>query len=530
VAAYASSAMDPQDPCAFDRLWRGRADRRAFLLSGLAVLGAGALTRAQGRPRWNSFPFSLGVASGDPAPDGVVLWTRLAPDPLAGGGMRPEPVSVTWEVAADDTMRNVVRQGRATAMPDWAHAVHVEVEGLEPNRMYWYRFHAADATSPLGRTRTLPRGGADVNRLRFAFASCQHYETGYFTAYRHMAAEDLDVVFHLGDYIYETAGRDNLTRRHQGLELSTLQDYRNRYAQYHLDPDLQAAHAAFPWIVTPDDHEVDNNWAGDISEQNDPRDAFLARRAAAYQAYYEHMPLRRRSIPTGPSMQLYRHFTYGKLASFFVLDTRQFRTDQPCMDGLKAACPGMADPRATLLGAAQERWLLDGIDRSKGRWNVLPQQVMMAKVDQTPGPEERFSMDQWSAYDAGRTRLLEFFAARRAANPIVLTGDIHSNWVNDLKVDFRDAKAPVVATEFVGTSITSGGDGVDLPERLTGVLAENPFVKFYNGQRGYVSCSVTPQAWHADYQVLDSVTKKDAPRRTRASFVVTDGRPGAQRV
>jgi alkaline phosphatase D len=513
-----------------DSLWRGQTDRRAFLIGGLAVVGAGALARVQARPRWDASPFSLGVASGDPSDDGVVLWTRLAPDPLNGGGMTPSPVELRWEVADDEGMRRVVKSGRATAVAEWAHTVHVEVTGLEPQREYWYRFHAGDATSRTGRTRTLPRAKDDVNRLRFAFASCQHYETGFFTAYRYMATEGLDLIFHLGDYIYEGAGRDGQPRRHRGLELATLDDYRTRYAQYRLDPDLQAAHAAFPWIVTPDDHEVDNNYAGAISEHDDPRDAFLARRAAAYQAYYEHMPLRRRSIPAGPGIQLYRQFSYGRLASFCVLDTRQFRTDQPCGDGSKAPCPGMADPQATLLGATQEKWLFDALARSSARWNVMPQQVMMAKVDQMPGAEERFSMDQWSAYDVARTRLMEFLGTRRASNPVVLTGDIHTNWVNDLKVDFRDADAPAVATEFVGTSITSGGDGIDQSARMKDVLAENPFVKFQNSQRGYVSCSVTPGAWHADYQVLDQVTKPDAPRRTRASFKVRDGRPGAERL
>jgi alkaline phosphatase D len=275
---------------------------------------------------------------------------------------------------------------------------------------------------------------------------------------------------------------------------------------------------------------VDNNYANATSEHDDPRDAFLRRRAAAYQAYYEHMPLRRRSVPSGPAIQLYRQFTYGKLASFFVLDTRQFRTDQACGDGLKAPCPGQADPRATLLGAAQERWLFDAVSKSKGHWNVLPQQVMMAKVDQAPGPDERYSMDQWSGYDACRTRLMEFFAARKPSNPVVLTGDIHSNWVNDLRVDFRNPGAPVVATEFVGTSIASGGDGVDQAPRMKDVLAENPFVKFQNSQRGYVSCGVTKEAWHADYQVLDYVSRPGAPRKTRASFKITSGRPGAERL
>jgi alkaline phosphatase D len=513
-----------------DALWRGQTDRRAFLIGGVAIVGASALSRVQARPRWDASPFSLGVASGDPSEDGVVLWTRLAPDPLNGGGMPSAPVEVRWEVAEDEAMRRVVKSGRATATADWGHTVHVEADGLEPHREYWYRFHAGEATSRIGRTRTLPRAKDDVDRLRFAFVSCQHYETGFFTAYKHLAAEDLDLVFHLGDYIYEGPARDGQPRRHRGLELATLEDYRNRYALYRTDPDLQTAHALLPFIVTPDDHEVDNNYAGEISEHDDPRDAFLARRAAAYQAYYEHMPLRRRSIPSGPSIQLYRQFTYGKLASFFVLDTRQYRTDQPCGDGSKAPCPGVADPQATLLGASQEKWLFDAMSRSKGRWNVMPQQVMMAKVDQMPGADERYSMDQWSGYDAGRTRLMEFLAARRASNPVVLTGDIHSNWVNDLKVDFRDADAPAVGTEFVGTSITSGGDGMDQSPRMKDVLAENPFVKFQNSQRGYVSCSVTPDAWHADYQIVEQVTTPDAPRRTRASFRVTNGRPGAARI
>jgi alkaline phosphatase D len=522
--------MDERTPFAFDRIWRARSDRRAFLLGGLALAGAGALTRVQARPRWDATPFSLGVASGDPAHDGVVLWTRLAPDPLNGGGMSAESVDVRWEVADDDAMRHVVKHGRATAAAAWAHSVHVEVDGLKAHRPYWYRFNTGEAASPIGRTRTLPKPGDEADRLRFAFASCQHYETGLFTAYRHMAAEDLDVVFHLGDYIYEGPGRDGQVRKHGGPEIMTLQDYRNRYAQYKLDRDLQAAHAAFPWIVTADDHEVDNNYAGATSENDDPRDAFLLRRAAAYQAYYEHMPLRRRSVPMGPAIQLYRQFTYGRLASFFVLDTRQFRTNQACGDGLKAPCPGQADPAATILGAAQEQWLFEALARSKGHWNVLPQQVMMAKVDQSPGPEERYSMDQWSGYDAGRTRLLEFFASRRPSNPVVLTGDIHSNWVNDLKVDFRNADLPAVATEFVGTSITSGGDGVDQTPRMKDVLTENPFVRFQNSQRGYVSCAVTPKTWHADYQLVDFVSRPDAPRKTRASFRIADGRAGAERL
>jgi alkaline phosphatase D len=523
--------MIPRMHNPLEALWRGQTDRRAFLIGGLAVIGAGALSRVQASPRWDASPFTLGVASGDPEHDGVVLWTRLAPDPLNGGGMPRERVEVRWEVAEDEGMQRVVKQGRATAAPDWAHAVHVEVDGLAAQRPYWYRFHAGSATSPIGRTRTLPKPGDEVDLLRFAFASCQHYENGFFTAYRHMAGEDLDLVLHLGDYIYEGPGRDNQARRHVGPELMTLADYRNRYAQYRSDPDLQAAHAAFPWIVTTDDHEVDNNYAGEISEQlNVPRRAFLERRAAAYRAYYEHMPLRRRSVPARRAMRLYRQVDCGRLASFFVLDTRQYRTDQPCGDGLKTPCPEAGDARGTLLGRAQERWLFDGLARSNRRWNVLAQQVMMADVDQTPGPDARYSMDQWPGYTAARTRLLERLASRRTSNPVVLTGDIHTNWVNDLKIDSRDPNAAAVATEFVGTSIASGGDGLDQSPRMKDVLAENPFVKFQNSQRGYVSCAVTASEWRADYHVVDYVSRPGAPQRTRASFKVVDGRAGAERL
>jgi alkaline phosphatase D len=484
----------------------------------------------QRTPRFSSSPFTLGVASGDPDPSSVVLWTRLAPDPLNGGGMPDEPVDVGWQIAADENMRRIVGQGTTTASPAFGHAVHVDAGGLEPDRWYWYRFIAGNEESPVGRTRTMPAEGAAVERLRFAFASCQHFETGYYTAYAHLAQEDLDLVFHLGDYIYENAGIDGRVRKHAGSEIASLADYRNRYAQYKLDPHLQAAHALCPWIVTPDDHEVDNNYANATSEHDDPRDAFLGRRTAAYQAYYEHTPLRVASRPSGPAIQLYRSFRWGQLASFFVLDTRQYRTNQPCGDGTKAPCAGVYDAMATLMGGAQEGWLFEGMTTSTARWNVVPQQVMIAPVDRQAGPGERFAMDQWGGYDAARTRLMRFLAESRVRNPVVLTGDIHSNWVNDLKVDFFEPKSPVVATEFVGTSITSSGDGADVPEAMQAVVAENPFVKFYNGQRGYVACEVTPSRMRAHYRVLEYVSRPGAPIRTRASFVVDAGRPGAVRL
>jgi alkaline phosphatase D len=421
-----------------------------------------------------------------------------------------------------------VQRGRATAWPQLAHAVHVEVDGLRPERWYWYRFYTGSVVSPIGRTRTLAAPGGAVDRLRFAFASCQHYETGYYTAYRHMSGEDLDLVFHLGDYIYEDAGRTTQIRMHTGGELQSLDDYRSRYALYRLDPDLQAAHAACPWIVTMDDHEVDNDWAGDLHERGAERETFRLRRGAAFRAYYEHMPLRRTSLPAGPDMQLYRSFVHGDLAAFFVLDTRQYRTDQPCGSGNQPPCPASLDPGATLLGPAQEGWLFDGLGRSASRWNVLPQQVMMAKVDRAAGDNLALSMDQWPGYDAALTRMLQFLATARPSNPVVLTGDIHANYVNDLKVDFRDERSPIVGTELVGTSISSGGNGSDLPEGMKHITSENPFVKFCNGQRGYVSCDLSPTRLLAHYRTLEYVTQPGAPLQTRASFVIENGRPGAQ--
>lgn len=506
--------------------------RRTFLARTGQYLALTLASRyvAVAQPALPENPFTLGVASGDPAPDGVVLWTRLAPKPLEGGGMPSAAVEVTWEVARDERMTDVVKKGRVTASPDLAHSVHVEVRGLEHSRWYWYRFKAGSHVSPLGRTRTAPDTRKQLGKLSFAFASCQHYETGYFTAYRHMAEEDLDVVVHLGDYIYEGATRPGRPRAHVGAEPVSLTDYRNRHAQYKLDPDLQKMHALFPWIVTWDDHELENNYAGDKSEDGAPRDEFLERRANSYQAYYEHMPLRRASLPRGSSMQLYRRLQFGNLADFSVLDTRQYRTDQPCGDGNKPQCPEALRTDATMLGGEQERWFLDGLRRSRARWNVIAQQVMMAKVDRRAGPEQAYAMDQWNGYEVPRNRILKFLHESRPSNPVVITGDIHSNWVADLKLDFADVKSPIVGTEFVGTSITSGGNGADTLPAVDAYLPENPHVRFYNNQRGYVRCVLTPQRWQSDYRVVATVETPGSDIRTRASFVVESGRPGAQRL
>lgn len=509
--------------------------RRAFL-GGTASFAAAALlsTWARGAvaaaPKFAAYPFTLGVASGDPLPDGVVLWTRLAPRPLeTGGGMGAEPVEIAWQVADDEAMTRIVQRGTATATAAWGHSVHVEVEGLRPERWYWYQFKCGGEVSPKGRTRTAPAAGAAVDRLRFAFASCQKYETGYYTAYEHMAREDLDLVVHLGDYIYEKASSrgDKAVRPFDQPEIFTLDDYRARYALYKSDPALQAAHQMAPWILTWDDHEVSNNYANDLHEhpEKNPPAEFLLRRAAAYQAYFEHQPLRRSAQPHGPEALLYRRLHYGRLASFHVLDTRQYRTDQPQGDGMKPPGPALMDPAGTIMGTTQREWLFDGLERSAATWNVLAQQVMVARVDGKPGPEVEVSMDKWSGYEFERRRLLRHLHDKKITNPVVITGDIHCNWANELIADFDDLGSQSVATEFVGTSITSAGNGAEKSATTDGMLAENPFVKFFNGERGYVSCDVTPGQWRTRYRTVPRITERGAPLNTRATFVVEAGRP-----
>ncbi|MET0852958.1 MAG: alkaline phosphatase D family protein [Candidatus Rokuibacteriota bacterium] len=523
--------------------------RRRFLGGALALATAGVATRTSfadepparpagplGAPAWpGGSPFTLGVASGYPHPTGVVLWTRLAPAPLIpGGGMPRETVPVDWEVATDDRMANVVQHGTAVASPDWAHAVHVEVEGLEPGRWYWYRFRARGAVSAVGRTRTAPAAGAVPDRLRFAFASCQHWEQGYFGAYPHLVADDPDLVVFLGDYIYESARSRETVRKFGAPEPHTLEDYRARHALYKTDRDLQAAHAACPWVVTWDDHEVANDYADDRSQDLQPRERFLARRAAAYRAYCEHMPLRREMMPTGPHMRLFSRVAFGNLAQFHLLDDRQYRTYQPCTPPGRGGsttvedCAERLDQRQTMLGLAQERWLESGLDGSQARWNVVGQQTLMAQLDRKPGEGQQFWTDGWDGYPLARRRFLDYLGAGKPSNPVVIGGDVHSFWVTDLRPDFDDVGSPVVATELAGTSITSRFPvGQTLLEI---VLGDNPHVRFANGtRRGYVRVDVTSRRLRADFRALRSVTQPRSEIDTLASFVVEDGRPGAVR-
>lgn len=501
--------------------------RRHFLgASAVAVVAAPSIVRAQ--THWSGNPFSLGIASGDPTPDGFVIWTRLAPQPLEPhGGMPIEPVVATWAVASDEEFRAIVARGSAMAHPELAHSIHVEVAGLLPGRPYFYRFEAGGERSKSGHARTLPLAGSAPRHLRFGVAGCQDYEAGYYTAFRHLAAEELAFIFHYGDYIYEYGPGANAVRKHIGGPIMSLDDYRRRHGQYKLDADLQAAHAAHAFFMTFDDHEVANNWAGDSDDGGVPPEVFRLRRAAAFQAWYEHMPVRRLQFPAGPAIQLYRGARYGNLAKFEFLDTRQFRTDQPCGDGYKIACPEVSSARARIISAEEEAWLTRNLKSRDTRWNVLAQQVMMMSLncrkEPNAAPGKLLNLDSWAGYEAQRQRVLA--RMRSLNNVVVLTGDEHTNYAGLL----HDRDRPV-AVEFVATSISSDGDGEDVPPFDAAYLANNPQLKFVNNQRGYLTCDVTPHEWRTNFMVLDRVSTAGGRLSKRATFAVAHGEPALHSV
>lgn len=510
--------------------------RRLFQLIGafgtVACLPAVSSCARLGSKSFDRFPFRLGVASGDPSADGAVIWTRLAPAPLDGGGMPPELVEVGFEVAEDEQFKSIVTSGKALARPELAHAVHVELEGLRPARHYWYRFFTGDAVSPIGRTKTAPAAGARVDRLHFGSCGCSNYEAGHFTVYRHMAEEAFDFIYHCGDYIYEAGaggqrGKD-WVRQHRGGEPYTLVDYRNRYALYKSDQDLMAAHASAPFIVSWDDHEVDNDWAGDFDQDGTPPELFLLRRAAAYQAYYEHMPLRRRSLPSPTHLQLYRQIAFGELLNLNVLDTRQYRSKQVCHGGYLEACPDRFDPHRSLLGLKQEAWLFERLAASKTRWNVLAQQVPMFSLDQAAAGMGRYHMDKWDGYDATRERLFRALEQRGTSNPVILSGDVHTHWAADLKARPDDPTSATLGAELTVSSITSGGDGSAELDFWPAIKADNPQIHYHSNRRGYIASEVTSSSWTASFKTVDSVTRKDRPAKKAQVAFVDPSRNGVQ--
>jgi alkaline phosphatase D len=515
-------------------------DRRRFLrhtwqgvgagLSLALVPGAGALAaRAFG-----DYPFKLGVASGDPTPDGAVLWTRLAPTPADPTRLGNQNIPVGWRVATDESMRRVVSLGVALAPAALAHSVHVEVDGLKPGRDYFYQFSARGEESAIGHFRTAPADHETPADLRFAFATCQDWPSGYYTAYRDMRRYDLDMVLHLGDYTYEYAIGPT-TRRAEptpaGFEEETvdLRTYRLRHTLYKLDADLQAAHAKFPFVVIWDDHEVANDYSGLAPEFASPSPEFTARRAAAYQAYYEHMPIRlRAALHPAPGLRIYRRLKFGRLAEITMLDDRQFRTDNPCGDGEQIRCAAAAGNDYTMLGREQERWVARGFAESHARWNIVGQQLLLAELEHQPYGDELYWNDAWDGYPMARKRLLADAVATRLRNPVFLTGDWHSTFVNDLKLDFKNPAARTVATEFVTPAITTGGDDAPYGPYYRPMIPFNPHIKYYEGdRRGYFKATVTAKEMRLDLRFVTSVENPAATGYAEKSWVVQDGRPGA---
>ncbi|UNM21956.1 alkaline phosphatase D family protein [Pseudomonas sp. ArH3a] len=513
---------------------------RRRVLTGLAVATAFSILSPFARSAGVDYPFTLGVASGDPLPDGFVIWTRLAPlfNAADGRGGLSRAVPVRWRVASDAAMTRIVKHGEVLATERFAHSVHIEVAGLEAGRPYWYQFDSLGAQSPVGQARTAPPLHA-MAAATVGFVSCSHWERGYFSAYRHLAAEQPDLVFFLGDYIYDSsyaADSGKIIRPHGSGNAVSLTDYRNRYALYKTDPDLQALHAAAPSVATWDDHEVQNDYANRWSQDSKiPVAQFLQQRAAAYQAFYEHMPLRASSVPKGPDMRIYRRLDYGRLARFHVLDGRQYRSEQPCIQAngshqghiASNTCAGLRDLGRTLLGWQQEAWLDQGFAQSKAQWNVIAQDLLVAPLIQRDLTSHKVGhwTDGWDGYMANRSRMLASIQRHKLNNPVFWGGDIHSFWTTDLHADGNNPDSPIVATEFVGSSVTSDGPPF---EAFSQILPLNPHVKFFDSrQRGYVSVALEAQQMLTNFRVITDPRDPNATVSTLKSFVVEPGRAGA---
>lgn len=513
--------------------------RRSFLVG--TAIGVPALL-THGRALAASDPFTQGVASGDPLPNGFVIWTRIAPDILAPDGLggAPDNIPLRWEVAADQAFRHVVRAGDALARHAMGATVHVEVDGLQPDRPYWYRFIAYGVNSQVGRAWTAPAPGAPVQAVRFAAATCSHWELGYFSAYRHMARdEDSRFTLFLGDYIYESAGRPlsrekGIVRSYGDLpEADSLANYRRRYALHHSDPDLRALHAAAPAIAIWDDHEVQDDYSGIWSE--DPAlapAAFVRRRQAAYRAFVENLPVRLSRVVRGQQFRINWRLQWGTLAQFDMVDGRQFRSPQACAAGLPSRkghiapidCADFEDPSRTYLGFEQERWLYDGWSKSHARWNVLVQNLLVAPMTFASPQGPALWTDSWNGFGAARQRLIDAMVSSRLANPVTLAGDYHSFWCNNLFRNFDKPEERPVAAEFVVSSITSSGP----PEGYyKAAMPNNPQIRYFDSShRGYMSFDLTPARLDARCMAISDRADPRATLSVLHTASVAAGTPG----
>jgi len=516
-------------------------NRRELLLAATKASALQAVSRlAYSQPRLSDSPFQQGVASGSPTPDGVILWTKLVVDGLLGAG--DYPIAVTWQVAHDEKFERVALEGMTTALPQLGHSVHVDLRALESDRWYFYRFiygHGASAQiSDVGRTRTAPALGSKTDRLRFAFASCQNWDHGYYAAYRQMVADNPDLVVFLGDYIYEYASpktpNASHPRRHELRTATTLTDYRDRYALYKSDPLLQAAHRAAPWLITWDDHEVQNDYASDRGEDLSAAQDFLTRRAAAYQAFYEHLPLPASALVRGlaglgqnDGVRVHQRVVWGDLANFHLLDCRQFRDYQACPKPNRAGsamvlasqCEELKNPARSMLGKPQEAWLAEGLaldakQNATGRpWSVMAQSTLLAKINAPAGKEPRVWTDGWEGYPFARKRLLESMQAQPSLHPVILSGDVHLNVV---------ANVENTATEFCGTSLTSQTSWH--PEREPTFYQDNPAINYFNSEkRSYALAEVTPKVWTTTLMGVEDVKNERSATTPIAKFAVERG-------
>jgi alkaline phosphatase D len=509
--------------------------RRDILATSLAlgvVGGFPAILRAAG-PRLGANPFTLGISSGFPTHDSVVLHTRLAVEPLAAdglGGMPPEDVPLRWELARDELFRHVLRRGDVLACADVAHSARAVALGLDPAHDYFYRFIAGGEASGTGRTRTLPAPGSSPREFTLALACCQHLEHGQWAAFRHIARAAPDLIVHVGDYIYEGATTPNRVRAHVGGNCATLADYRRRYAQYRMDPALQAAHAASAWLATWDDHEVANDYSGIYSGRaEDPAD-FMKRRSAGYQAYFENLPLPPSARPLNGAVALHASRRLGTLAEIFMLDQRQYRSAQACPLPGRAGgnrvgdeCAELRDESRTMLGADQEAWLEAGFARTRGRWNLLAQGTVFSHLDELAGEGRRYTTDNWNGYFAARQRVLDGLQRHRVKNPVVLSGDIHAFIAGNVRARPDQPDSPLLAAEIVATSISSDGRP---QEQLEEGLRENPDLLLAEGRyRGHVSLRLSPHRLQASLMALENRDDPESAQRVLQSLVVEAGRP-----